>query len=304
MRALARLDDVTVIDDREATYVLRPEGMSGRHGPSGEPAGPLSVRLRPDPVPGREVGWLELRNQGGAATRLLPSARPAVRVGQLTPAAISQAERELLDQALWLIGLQLTNAGEAADDTLRQRCSAALAQAAEIQRAGELDPASQLPGQLRQLCAVLTGHRPPGRLPARWSGMLDAARQPDGPWHHLDIGAALPQIDGLTVQLDSLISQPGSWQLYLRAAPGWRNYSEDGHRRWSPVSVYAEDDRGGTYVHNLGGSIGHRGHEELTLQFLPRLDPLAHTLTLTFRGTVDEVPVDLHLEPAASSQRT
>jgi len=303
MRAAARLDDVTIVDDREATYVLRPESMAGRHGQSGEPAGPMSVRLRLDPVPGREVRWLELRSQEGAATRLLPSARPTVRVGQPRPAAMSPAERELVDQALRLIGLRLTSAGEAADDILRQRCSAALARTAQIQRSGELDPASQLPDQLRQLCAVLTGHRPPGRLPASWSRMLDAARQADGPRHHLDIGAALPPIDGMTVQVDSLISRPGSWQLYLRAAPGWRNYTEDGRRRWSPLSVHAEDDRGGTYVHNLGGSTGHRGHEELTLQFLPRLDPLAHALTLTFRGTGEEIPLDLLLEPAASSQR-
>lgn len=303
MRALARLDDVTVVDDREATYAFRPEGMSGRHGLSGEPAGPMSVCLRLDPVPGREVGWLELRNRDGATTRLLPSARPAVRVGQPTPAAMSPAGRELLDQALRLIELQLTNAGEIADDILGQRCSAALARTAQIQRSGELDPASQLPDQLRQLCAVLTGRRPPGRLPASWSHMLDAAQRADGPRHHLDIGAALPAIDGVIVQVDSLISRPGSWQLYLRATPGWRNYTEDGRRRWSPVSVHAKDDRGGTYVHSLGGSTGHRGHEERTLQFLPRLDPLAHALTLTFRGTGEEIPVDLLLEPAASSQR-
>jgi hypothetical protein len=30
---------------------------------------------------------------------------------------------------------------------------------------GELDPGSELPDQLRQLCAVLTGHRPAGSLP-------------------------------------------------------------------------------------------------------------------------------------------
>lgn len=303
MRALARLDDVTIVDDREATYAFRPEGMSGRHGPSGEPAGPMSVSLRLDPVPGREVGWLELRNRDGATTRLLPSARPAVRVGRPTWTAMSPAERELLDQALRLIELQLTSAGEVADDILRQCCSAALARTAQIQRSGELDPASQLPDQLRQLCAVLAEHRPPGRLPASWSHMLDAAQRADGPRHHFDIGAALPAIEGVAVQVDSLISRPGSWQLYLRATPEWRNYSEDGRRRWSPLSVHAEDDRGGTYVHNLGGSTGHRDHEELTLQFLPRLDPLAHTLTLTFRGTGEEVPVDLLLESAASSHR-
>jgi hypothetical protein len=314
VRALVRPGELTVADDQGVRYALSPEGMFGVTGPSGEPVGPLSVRLRLDPVPGRGIGWLELRRPDGSAARLLPSARPAVQVSRLTPASASPAERELLDQALSLIELQLASAGEVAEDLLRQQCSAALARTAEIQRSGELDLASELPDQVRQLCAVLTGHRPAGRLPGSWSGMLDAARQADGPRHHLDIGAALPPIDGVTVQADSLISWPDSWRLYLRATPSWWDHSKDGGRRWSPVAVHAEDDRGGYYLSTPGGGarylgrdeLGHEeeiSHEELALRFLPRLDPLAHSLTLTFRGTNQEVLVDLRLESAAVSQR-
>jgi hypothetical protein len=270
----------------------------------------MSVRLELDPVPGRGVGWLELRSQGGAVTRLLPSARPAVRVGQLTPVAVSPAARELSDQARWLIELRLTTAGEAAEDILSQHCSAALATMAEMQRSGELDPASELADQLRQLCAVLTGHHPADGLPGSWSGMLDTAGQADGPRHHLDIGAVLPPIDGVAVQADSLFSWPDSWRLYLCATPTWWRYSEDDGRKWSPVSVHAEDDRGGTYLSTFGGStrypgrdeLGHAeavSHEELALLFLPRLDPLARALKLTCRGAREEVAVDLDLAPAA-----
>jgi hypothetical protein len=35
------------------------------------------------------------------------------------------------------------------------------------------------------------------------------------------------------------------------------------------------------------------------LRFLPRLDPHAHALTLTFRGINEEVLVELRLESAA-----
>ena len=240
-------------------------------------------------------------------------AAQALRRSGSTPASASPAERELLDQALSLIELQLTDAGEVAEDLLRQQCAAALARTAQIQRSGELDPASELPDQLRQLCAVLTEHRPAGRLPGSWSGMLDAARQADGPRHHLDIGAALPPIDGVTVQLDSLISWPDSWRLYLRATPSWWRHSQDGSRKWFPVTVHAEDDRGGTYLSAFGGSTmdagreepGHEEkvrHEELALRFLPRLDPLAHALTLTFRGANEEILVDLGLASAGMSQ--
>jgi hypothetical protein len=315
IRTLIRPDELAVIDDQGVRYTLRPGGMSGKIGRSGEPAGLLSVSLGLDPVPGRGIGWLELRCRDGSATRLLPSARPAVQVSQLTPTSESPAERELVDQALSLIDLQLTNAGNVAEDFLRRQCPAALAKTSEIQRSGELDPASELPDQLRQLCAVLTEHRPADRLPASWSGMLGAARRADGPGHHLDIGATLPPIDGVTVQLGSLISWPDIWRLYLRATPTWWGYSEDGRRKWFGVTVHAEDDRGGTYLSTFDGSTGHTGHEEpghekeevsyeeLALRFRPRLDPLAHALTLTFRGANEEVLVDLRLESTAISQR-
>jgi hypothetical protein len=47
-------------------------------------------------------------------------------------------------------------------------------------------------------------------------------------------------------------------------------------------------------------STGHRGHEELVLRFLPRLDPLAHALKLTCTGARQEVVVDLGLVPGAA----
>ncbi len=296
MWSLARADDVTVTDERGARYALHPQQISGTRGPAGEFARSVSVRLGLDPVPSRDVRWLELRSQNGAATRLVRSARSAVRIGDLAPVTASPAERELQGQAFGLIELHLAGTGVPAD-ILRQRCSAALATIAEIQRSGELDPVSELPDQLRQLCAVLTEHRPADGLPRNWSRMLDAAQRADGPRQHLDIGAALPPIDGVTLQVDSLISWPDGWRLYLRAKPGWWN--EDGHRKWNPVSILGDDDRGGTYLTTFGGSTGHRGHEELALRFLPRLDPLARALKLTCRGASEEVVVDLGLVAAA-----
>lgn len=74
-------------------------------------------------------------------------------------------------------------------------------------------------------------------------------------------------------------------------------------RKWAPVSVHAQDDRGGTYLSIFDGSTGPwpRGDEELALRFLPRLDPLAQALTLTFRGANEEIHVALSLVPAAES---
>lgn len=85
-------------------------GNVGRVRAIGGTRRPMSAGLGLDPVPGREVRWLELRSQNGAATRLVRSARPAVRISQLTPVAVSPAERELSDQAFGLMELRLASA--------------------------------------------------------------------------------------------------------------------------------------------------------------------------------------------------
>jgi hypothetical protein len=123
----------------------------------------------------------------------------------------------------------------------------------------------------------------------------------DGPGLHLGLGAPLPSLDDVAVQVDSLVSQPDSWRLYLRGMPAWWKHSEDGKRHWSTVSVQAGDDLGGLYVSSFAGGHGPSfrsrlpGYDEVTIEFLPRLDPLARALTLTFQGTSDEVAVDLSL---------
>ena len=136
--------------------------------------------------------------------------------------------------------------------------------------------------------------------------MPGTAPRADGPRVYRDIGVALPAVNGVSIRLGSLISLPGSWQLYLCAQPGWRSYSRAGQREKDQVSVYAEDDRGGSYLGSYARSTGlpteeelaeERGlkREELALQFLPRLDPLARALNLTFQGTREAITVDLEI---------
>lgn len=224
------LGDVTVVDDHGAPCTLRVEAMSSGSERPGETGWPMTLQLALDPVPRRKASWLELHSGNRTATRLLPSARSTVRVGQL-------------------------------------------------------------------ILAAAEGH------PASWADLSAAAARRDGPRRHLDLGGALPPIGGATVRADSLFSSPGSWKLYLRATPGWWKYAEDRSRKWSPISVTAEDDRGGRYVSSFSGSTGHQDHEELVLQFLPCLDPMALVLTLTFRGAREEVPVTIDLESAGHEIR-
>jgi hypothetical protein len=60
LRALAQSADITVADDRGVRYALRPAGMSAKVGSPERPVEPMSVRLRLDPVPGRQVAWIEI----------------------------------------------------------------------------------------------------------------------------------------------------------------------------------------------------------------------------------------------------
>lgn len=150
-------------------------------------------------------------------------------------------------------------------------------------RVGPLTPAAASMGQREQ---PQLAHSPE---------MLATAGRQDRPSLHLDLAAALPVIDGVTVQPDVLFSVANIWWLHLRAMPGWWKYSDDRKRKRATISVSAEDDRGGSYVSIFGGSTGCEDHEELALRFQPPLDPLARVLNLTLRGATEEVRVIIDL---------
>jgi hypothetical protein len=289
-QAVPAFDDVTVTDDRGTTYALKIRGTESHRGQPDEEPEPIRVIFRLEPAPAREAAWIELRAHDGPTTRLVTSHRTAVHVSDVTP--VSAAEKDLEDLARGLISTRLAGSPVG----LRQR-SITLARAAAIRESGELDAASERPRQLARLCAFLAGERPVDDLPPGWSGMLSAVDRSDGPACHLDIAAALPPIHGVVVQVDSLVSRPGGWKLYLRARPGWFIYSEDQMQKWDSASVHAEDDLGGGYISSFGGSTGHPGHEELALNFLPPLDPRARRLTLTFRAAGEQVAVAFDLPP-------
>jgi hypothetical protein len=121
------------------------------------------------------------------------------------------------------------------------------------------------------------------------------AADPADARHHLDLGVTLPALDGITLALDSLFSTLSGWSLRLRATPRWFRYRDNGNRKWSPVAVFAEDDRGRSYSCSFGGSSGRDGHEYLTLEFSPRLDPFARRLRLTCSGSTEQVSLDVDL---------
>jgi hypothetical protein len=292
-----RFDDLTATDDKAATYTLRFESGSLHPARPGEGPRRSVASLSVEPVPPVDTSWIELRSQNGSATRLVPSPRATVSVSDVSAVSADVAMQHRLEElAYWLLRLRHSNPS---DDLSRERAEA-LARSAEIQQSGEPGSAAELPGQLARLCDCLTDQPLPDDLPSRWHRFLDAADQADGPQRHLDIAATLPQLDGLDVRLDHLVSGADSWRLYLRAKPTWWGGSEDGHRKWPLATVRADDDQGGRYLSTFGGSSGHRDHEELALEFMPRIDPLARNLKLTFDAPAAEAAADLDLVSAAA----
>lgn len=102
--------DVMVTDDRGMRYSIQTAAMAGPPGVPGVTRA-VSLSLRLQPVPARGCRWLDLRSQDGPVCRLLPSARTAVQVGPVAPAAGTAAERELRQLALWVIQLEFDGAG-------------------------------------------------------------------------------------------------------------------------------------------------------------------------------------------------
>ena len=63
------------------------------------------------------------------------------------------------------------------------------------------------------------------------------------------------------------------------------------------MTVFAEDDLGGLYISNFGGSTGRLECEEVKLTMRPRLDPGARLLTLTFASQTEQVTAEIPLAP-------
>jgi hypothetical protein len=290
------LRDVTVTDDQGSASILRPGS-----GPAGPRPGPdqrlwYEVTCALDPVPESGSRWLDVQGRDTSVTRLLRSHLAPVRAGGLSPAAGTPAERELRDLALWILLCYLDKAVREGPD-LKRRCRDVLAQTATLREGEPATGAGPLPAQLTRLCTALMRQRPPSGLPGGWHSVLDAADRADGPRLHVDLDTALPAVDGTAVRLSTLASWPDSWDLYLQATPGWWIYSTDRQRKRDALTVFAEDDLGGLYLSNFGGSSSRPGHEEVKLTMRPRLAPRTSLLTLHFASETQQVDAEIPLAP-------
>jgi hypothetical protein len=286
------LRDVTVTDDQGSTFTVRFE--SGYSDSAQQRRFEIACAVDPVPAGGRR--WLDVQGRDTSVTRLLRSGLAPVRVSELSPVAGSPAERELRDIA-WSILQDYLHHDLREGPDLKRRCRDVLAQTAGLREGGLADGASPLPGQFTRLCTALIRQRPPSGLPSGWHSVLNDADRTGGPRLHVDLDTALPPADGMAVRLNTLASWPGSWDLYFQATPGWWTYSTDRELQWDVMTVFAEDDLGGLYLPNFGGSRSRPGYEEVKLTLRPRLAPEARLLTLTFAGETQQVTAEIPLAP-------
>ena len=286
------LRDLTVTDDQGSTFTVRFESGYADSAQRRR----FEIACAVDPVPAGGSRWLDVRGRDASVTRLLRSGLAPVRVAGLSPIAGSSAERELRDMAWWILRDYLHHDLREGPD-LKRRCRDVLAQTARLREGVLADGASPLPGQFTRLCTALIRQRPPSGLPSGWHSVLNAADRADGPRLHVDLDTALPPVDGTAVRLNTLASWPGSWDLYLQATPGWWTYSADGQHKRYAVPVFAEDDLGGLYLSNFGGSRSRPEYEEVKLTMRPRLAPGARLLTLTFESETQQVTAEIPLAP-------
>jgi hypothetical protein len=286
------LRDVTVTDDQGSTCTVHTESGYADSAQRRR----FEVACAVDPVPAGGSRWLDVRGRDASVTRLLRSGLAPVRVGGLSPVAGSPAERELRDMAWWILRDYLHHDLREGPG-LKRRCRDLLAQTARLRECVLADGASPLPGQFTRLCTALIRQRQPSGLPSGWHSVLNAADRADGPRLHVDLDTALPPTDGTVVRLNTLASWPGSWDLHLQAAPGRWTYSTDRQHKRDAMTVFAEDDLGGLYLSNFGGSRGRTGLEELKITMRPRLAPEASLLTLTFASETQQVTAEIPLAP-------
>ncbi len=149
--------------------------------------------------------------------------------------------------------------------------------------------------------------RPAQVTAATWTVIAGATLRADGPRLHRGIGVTLPEVDGVSIHLDTLVSLPHGWHLYLHSSQP-RARGRDDRRKKSLIAVHAQDDRGRRYLASYDRSTRAPGgedpagdpamnQEELIARFIPRLDPLAWNLRLTFQGAHQEMPVNLAIGP-------
>jgi hypothetical protein len=147
---------------------------------------------------------------------------------------------------------------------------------------GALDENDPLLVETRRIADALTSAAPVPGLSEPWASLLGRYSQGDGLTGRLAVGAVIDDLEGFSIRLDALVSEPGLFSISLAMSPGaplLRHFAGQDLDR-VPIVWWAEDDRNNAYVafSDRGGGSGDLAEGQVTS--LAPLDPKAAELKL------------------------
>jgi hypothetical protein len=287
------LDRLGAVDSDGLEYTLHRRGGIGSVQVVGRQRVPrhAELDLYLDPVPEADVEWIELVGDAGERTRLLRGVPADTQV--IGPTPILGADHRVESVALRLIAIRLTGA-PIAGQFLVEQCAEAMAAVEAIEARGEI-ASSAAKAHLLALCRFMSEGNAADAVALNWQTMLEVADLRDGLRPSADVAVSLPALDGVTVEVRTVLFEDDSWSLALRAKPDWWCYSDDGHQKSQPITFVATDDVGGTYAHLGSGGGGAGSGHDLSIRFRPRLAPAATRLRLLARASREQVEIDISL---------
>jgi hypothetical protein len=141
--------------------------------------------------------------------------------------------------------------------------------------------------ELRTIADALTSAAPVPGLSEPWRSLLRRYNQDDGRVGTLTVGALIDDLEGYSIRVDSIVTRSGGFSISLAMSPGdslIRNIP-GGDAGPMPITWWAKDDRGNTYVAFSDRGGGGPDVMEGQVTSLAPLDPKATELTLLPTGS-------------------
>jgi hypothetical protein len=142
--------------------------------------------------------------------------------------------------------------------------------------------------ELRRIAEAVSTATPTPGLPEPWASLVVRYQVNDGPSGSVPIGAAIDDLEGFSIRIDMLNSEPTSFSIALAVSPGsllLRHFPGGIDLEPSPITWWAEDDRGNVYVAFPDRSGGGGDVADGVVTSLASLDPKATVLKLLPTGT-------------------
>ncbi len=152
---------------------------------------------------------------------------------------------------------------------------------------GALEEDDPLLPEIRRIAGAVASGSPTPGLSEPWASLLARFSKADGPLGSVAIGSVIDDLEGVSIRVDALTSEPESFSISLAMSPGDLLLRHlPGADRDPPLIVWwAEDDRNNAYVAFEDSVQGRDTLAEGQLTSLAPLDPKATELRLLPTGS-------------------